>query len=38
VHNAEHMLALRLNRANHQWHSYWQKISSSVDDQFTTSV
>jgi hypothetical protein len=21
--NAEHMLALRLNRANHQWHAYW---------------
>lgn len=22
-HNAEHMLALRLNRANHRWHTYW---------------
>lgn len=21
--NAEHMLALRLSRANHQWHTYW---------------
>ena len=22
-HNAEHMLALRLNRANRRWHAYW---------------
>ena len=27
-HNAEHMLALRLARANGQWNSYWQKISN----------
>lgn len=25
--NAEHMLALRLNRANRQWDSYWQHTS-----------
>jgi hypothetical protein len=24
THNAEHMLALRLNRANHRWHDYWK--------------
>ncbi len=29
AHNAEHMLALRLNRANRQWGSYWQKISKN---------
>jgi hypothetical protein len=23
--NAEHMLALRLNRANHRWETYWQR-------------
>jgi len=34
-HNAEYMLALRLNRANRQWDSYWQRISS---EQFTTSL
>ena len=34
-HNAEHMLALRLNRANRQWDSYWQRISS---EQLTTSL
>jgi hypothetical protein len=28
-HNAEHMLALRLNRANQQWDSYWQRISET---------
>ena len=38
VHNAEHMLALRLNRANHQWYGYWQTISSGQHDQTTTSV
>lgn len=26
--NAEHMLALRLNRANKQWHGYWHTPSS----------
>jgi len=38
AHNAEHMLALRLNRANRQWDSYWQQISKNQQDQFTTSV
>ena len=23
VNNAEHMLALRMNRANRQWNAYW---------------
>jgi hypothetical protein len=32
------MLALRLNRANRQWDSYWQQISKNQQDQFTTSV
>jgi hypothetical protein len=36
--HAEHMLALRLARANRRWDSYWQKISSSQPDQATTSV
>ncbi len=38
AHNAEHMLALRLNRANRQWDSYWQRISNNQHDQLTTSV
>jgi hypothetical protein len=37
-HNAEHMLALRLARANHQWDSYWQRVSDNQHDQITTSV
>ena len=37
-HNAEHMLALRLNRANRQWISYWQKISGSQHEQLATSL
>ena len=37
-HNAEHMLALRLNRANRQWDSYWRSISDKQHDQITTSV
>lgn len=37
-HNAEHMLALRLNRANRQWDGYWQRISNNRHDQLTTSV
>ncbi len=37
-HNAEHMLALRLNRANRQWDSYWQRTSKNQHDQLTTSV
>lgn len=37
-HNAEHMLALRLNRANRQWDVYWQRISKNQHDQLTTSV
>jgi hypothetical protein len=36
--NAEHMLALRLARANHQWDSYWQQASDTQHDQITTSV
>ena len=27
--NAEHMLALRLNRANRQWHDYWAHADNS---------
>lgn len=38
VHNAEHMLALRLNRANRQWDRYWQQISKNQHDQLATSV
>ena len=38
AHNAEHMLALRLNRANRQWDAYWQRISAGQHDQLTTSV
>lgn len=38
AHNAEHMLALRINRANRQWDSYWQKISKKQHDQLSTSV
>jgi hypothetical protein len=36
--NAQHMLALRLTRANRQWDSYWQQISDTQRDQITTSV
>jgi hypothetical protein len=25
THNAEHILAIRLNPANHRWHDYWKK-------------
>ncbi len=38
AHNAEHMLALRLNRANRQWDSYWLQISKNQQDQLATSV
>lgn len=34
--SAEHMLALRLNRANHQWDPYWQRISGKQPSQVTT--
>jgi hypothetical protein len=27
-HNAEYMLALRLNRANRRWQHYWENLSS----------
>ena len=37
-HNAQHMLALRLARANREWDSYWQRISDTQRDQITTSV
>jgi len=37
-HNAEHMLALRLNRANRQWDSYWQQISKKQNDQLSSPV
>jgi len=36
--NAEHMLALQLNRANHRWKNYWQRISGKWRDQVTTSL
>lgn len=36
--HAEHMLALRLNRANRQWHTYWQKNSSTQLESVSTSV
>ena len=36
--NAEHMLALRLNRANRQWTTYWQRISGKQPSQVNTSV
>lgn len=38
AHNAEHMLALRLARANRQWNRYWLQISSEQQDQLSTSV
>jgi hypothetical protein len=28
--NAEHMLALRLNRANHQWGNYWNQVRKAA--------
>jgi len=37
-HNAEHMLALRLARANRRWDDYWQKISNRPNAKFTTSL
>ena len=36
--NAEHMLALRLNRANRQWATYWQRISGKQPSQVATSL
>ncbi len=30
VNNAEHMLALRLNRANHQWNAYWADLKQAA--------
>jgi len=36
-HNAEHMLALRLARANQRWHSYWQCVSDPQREPITTS-
>jgi hypothetical protein len=38
AHNAEYMLALRLARANRQWDSYWQKISTGQHEKFAASV
>jgi hypothetical protein len=38
AHNAEHMLALRINRANRQWDSYWQRISENQHDHLSTSL
>ncbi|MDR0673210.1 MAG: hypothetical protein LBF93_06060 [Zoogloeaceae bacterium] len=29
THNAEQVMALRLNRANPQWHDYWKKRPQS---------
>ena len=37
-HNAEHMLALRFARANHYWHSYWQRSSTDKNQKLTTSL
>jgi hypothetical protein len=37
-HNAQHMLALRLNRANREWDSYWQKISNGQHKPLVTSL
>lgn len=28
--NAEHMLALRLNRANRQWDNYWNQVKKAA--------
>ena len=36
--NAEHMLALRLNRANRQWDIYWQRASNNQRVKSSTSV
>lgn len=36
--NAEHMLALRLNRANRQWDSYWQRIAGKQHSQVAASL
>jgi hypothetical protein len=30
THNAEYLLALRLNRANHRWHDYWKNLSQNT--------
>lgn len=38
LHNAEHMLALRLNRANHQWGAYWAKVAAQPTPETDTSV
>ena len=38
THHAEHMLALRLARANNRWISYWQRISNSQNEKNATSV
>ena len=36
THNAEHMLALRLNRANRQWNDYWK--NAAAEKYASTSV
>ena len=36
--NAEHMLALRLNRANQQWRAYWAGLAARFASQSGTSV
>ena len=36
--NAEHMLALRLNRANRQWTAYWTNLAARVASESGTSV
>lgn len=38
AHNADYMLALRLNRANRLWDSYWQQTPKNHHPQLTTSV
>ena len=36
--NAEHMLALRINRANRKWDAYWMALAGSKSRAFCTSV
>ncbi len=36
--NAEHMLALRINRANRKWHAYWMALAGNKSPEFCTPV
>lgn len=38
AHTAEHMLALRVHRANRQWQRYWLRNPAQQCDKVTTSV